>query len=347
MSQTAKQQLDLIQSMLQKGSGFQLCPYTLPLWGLVIGLQPIFSEYLWHFIADDNVRRAIDIISLVLPLCLVFFIDRHLTLRWKARHEQVMPMVQKQIMRAVIFSLLIITTIYVLALVFANNPVVQVSYIYIVSIIFFYLGLFSNRWYCWSGAVFALLSTLLVFLQVPASTLVWFGVSVLIIGFTATELLTPSTQGTTPRHIISSIVLGGLILAGTIAGHYLHYSIEKYPGELPVYQLSDEKPQGRYILELAAKSELSGDFSVDRFTIWPEKSPQVTVKINKNIQLVFNGKDYENRFRVMGKNWENREPFQSARQWSYVHVTTLDGLRFDFFLPYFLSKQCDCIALVE
>lgn len=346
MPQFAKQQFDIIQSMLSKGHGFTLCPHTLPLWGIALGLQNLLSKYHWYIVDSEIIGRGIEVLSLAFVLLLTFLVDQHLTRRWKAKHQEIIPLVQKQIMRLVGFSLLIAMILEILAQLVGTNSVLRSSGMFIVGMIFFNTGLFSKIWYSWAGIVFTLLASLIVAFEAPRFLQIWFASSVFIVGFIGVQLLS-STKNSIPRLFFSSVILAVAIMGSSFGAYYVHNSIAKNPGDLVIYQLADNKSAEKFILELPAGTIISGTLSVDKLTVQPIANMQnINVKITKKLQFVFDHKVYQNMFKVGNMGWENREPFQTLRPLSYVLITTLDGLTFDIFIPYFTNKDCDCVTLL-
>jgi hypothetical protein len=344
--QPAKQQFDIIQSMLAKGHGFTLCPHTLPLWGVALGLQNLLSKYHWYIVDSEILGRGIEVFSLAFVLVLTFLVDQYLTRRWKAKHQEVIPLVQKQVMRLVGFSLLIAMTLEILAQLVGTNSVLRSSGMFVVGMIFFNAGLFSKIWYSWAGFIFTLLASLIVAFEAPRFLQIWFTSSVFIVGFIGVQLLS-STKNSIYHLFFSSIILATAIMGSGFGAYYLHNLIVKHPGDLTIYQLSDHKPAGKFILELPKGTIVSGALSVDKFTVQPiANMPNIKIKITKTLQFVFEHTVYRNTFKVGNKKWEDREPFQTLRPLSYVLITTPDGLKFDIFIPYFTSKGCDCVTLL-
>ncbi len=345
MPNLLNQQLDLIASMLDKGHGFSLCPHTLPLWGTAIGLHILLLNYYWLIAGNSNMSSTV-IISLIIVLISVFFIDKWLTLRRKERQEAVVPLVQKQVMSMVGFCVCTAIILELLAHEVGTNPVLRSYGVIIVSIVLFTGGLFSKRWYCWAASAILLLNTTFVIRQPEYYLQVLFNASVFIVGFICIQLF--SNFGNSWRkHIIASVLLVMAIILSTFITYSAHQYWLQNPRSLPVYNLSEIPAEPRFIVDIPSGTTLTATLSTDRWSIQPLKvMPDITLKTSKKIRWSYSKKDSQQLFKVGNDPWMNREPFQITQQRFYAHVDLSTGLRMEFFLPYFLSKECGCMEIV-
>jgi len=352
MQEEAKKRLEMIQSMLVKGHGFSVSPHSISLWGIVIGLYIIFVNYGFRLLnVSANSWFPLVVGSLLVTLALVGYIDHRLTQRWKAKQEQVMPLLQKQIMWLAWYCALLALLVQLMFFLVPSGRLADSIFVFIASLALVAVGIFSNRWYLWAGLVFALLNTLIFStLQIlptqKSGILLWFMVSVFLVGFPVIQLLSGLKSSIFTR-ISSSLILAVAVCFSTFVGSKIHYYAVIMPESLPVYELADNKPGNRYIVKFKIGDTLTTHMSLDRYSILPPNMPESTLVIKKNIEFVFEDKKFAHRFRIDGGSWLDRQPFSNYHFHQYAHVITDDGLTFDFFWPYFSGSDCDCIAIQQ
>lgn len=352
MQEEAKRRLEMIQSMLVKGHGFSVSPHSISLWGIVIGLYTIFVNYGFRFFnLSLNTWFALVVSSLFVTLALVGYIDHRLTQRWKAKLEQVMPLLQKQIMWLAWYCALLALLVQLMFFLVPSGRLAGSIFVFIASLVLVAVGIFSNRWYMWAGLVFALLNALLYstvsfFPAQAQGLLLWFRISAFLVGFPVLQLLSVRKCSLSAR-IFSSLILSAAVCFSTFVGSKIHYYAVIMPESLPVYELTNNKPGNRYIVKFKIGDTLTAHMSLDRYSILPPNMPESTLVIKKNIEFVFEDNKFAHRFRIDGGPWSDRQPFNSYAFHQYAHVTTDDGLTFEFFWPYFSGSDCDCIAIQQ
>lgn len=353
MQEEAKKRLEMIQSMLVKGHGFSVSPHSIPLWGVVTGLYIILVNYGFRLLdINRNTWFILVVSSLLVTLALVGYIDHRLTLRWKARLAQVMPLLQKQIMWLVWYLALVALLVQLMFFLVPSARLADSIFVFIASFALVAVGIFSNRWYLWAGVIIALLNALLFSIASTFPThsqglIIWFMISVFLTGFPILQLLSGQKNNLLTR-LCSTLILASAVFLSTFIGSQIHYYAVIVPEPLPIYELADNKPENRYIVKFKKGDTLSAHMSLDRYTIFPPNMPESILVMKKNIEFVFENKKFAHRFRIDGGQWSNRQPFNNNYPFpQYAHVTTADGLNFEFFWPYFSGADCDCVALQQ
>lgn len=320
-------QLESIHSMLTDGhKSIRLERHTLPLWGGAIGFLTAFTHDISNPVYEISPiwGRVFHVSFLAVVLLAVILIDYRMTRAARALRDESISVIQRKVTLSVwmLFAFAFLLDVYANNYLGGGRQMFGV-YLLLTGVALGMFGLYSERWYRWSGFVLVLLGLGVMFIMQPSNTSRLLTASIFIVGSCSIAFLQPYASSTNRCMTLSlAWVLGAFMV--TALAYQLDYSLDISADTETVIQWSEfqkRKPEGKYIVRLPPGTEVPVDIGVSGDVFEGTAKSRLVLTIAKQIDLEFRDGKVTGTYRVNGGPWLERNDAMYTRK--FVRETIL------------------------
>jgi hypothetical protein len=300
--------------------------HTLPLWGGAIGFLTAFT----HDISSPVYEighiwgRVFQVTFLAIVLLAVIWIDYRMTRSARALRDESISMIQRKVTLGIwmLFAFALLLDVYANIYLGGGRQMFGV-YLLLSGIALSMFGLYSERWYRWSGIVLVLLGLIVMFILQPSNTSRLLTASIFIVGSFSIAFLQPYASSTSRCMTLSLAWVLGAFMTTALA-YQLDYYLDISADSKAVIQWSEFqklKPEGEYIVRLSPGAEVPVDISVGGDVFAGMVKSKLVLTIAKQIDMEFKNGKATGVYRVNDGPWLEKNDAMYTRK--FVRETIL------------------------
>jgi hypothetical protein len=324
-------QLESIHAMLADGhKSIRLERHTLPLWGGGIGFLTAFSHDITNPVYQLNPiwGRVFQVGLLATVLLAVIWIDYRMTRAARALRDESISLIQRKVTLAVwmLFAFAFLLDVYANNYLGGGRQMFGV-YLLLTGVALSMFGLYSERWYRWSGIVLVLLGLGVMFILQPGNTSRLLTASVFIVGGCSIAFLQPYASSMSRCMLLSFAWVLAAFMTTALA-YQLDYYLDISADTNTVIQWSEfqqNKPAGKYIVRLSPGTEVPVDISVGGDVFEGKAKSRLVLTIAKQIDMEFRDGKATGVYRVNDGPWLERNDAMYTRK--FVRETILTNVK--------------------
>jgi len=325
-------QLESIQSMLSYGhKSIHLEKHTLILWGVGIGFLTAFTHDVSSIFYEQGhtLGRIFQISFVAIVLLAITWFDYRKTRAIRAVRDETISLVQRKVTFSIwmIFAFALLLDIYANIYLGGGRKMFGV-YLVLGGIVLIMFGLYSERWYRWSGVVLILIGLVIMFMLQPSNTSRLLTASVFTAGGIGIAYLQPYAV-TKVKCVWFSLlwVLGAVVLTTIV--YQLDYYLDIKPDQEKVWQWSEYQqanPDGKHVVRISAGNQIPVELTVSGDVFEGKAEADLQLKVSKNIDIEFKNGKPTGIYRIDDGSWfESNDALFTRRFIRQTIVTDKQG----------------------